>query len=472
MARENQGLHIALIIFVTLTLVLGVTTFIFFRKLEESTIKAKTDSDAAATARLNAEKSQRENEELKKMMGFGEKIPLDTVHEDFNKDMETYATNLPEGERQYRKVVEDMFKVIAKKDASLVELQGLYAAEQLRNENREPNAKSQVAVFQAGQEKAQQDLVGERAKFNDARTKITAEKDELAVKLDKAQKDAVATVDKIKKNLDETQKSMEKLQRSLQDRSEQLNKVVAQTFEEADGKIRWVNQRNRTVWVNLGQADGLPRQTTFAVYPSDASDVTQANKKASIEVTQVLGDHLAEARIVDDSITDPILPGDLIHTPIWTPGERQRFALSDGMDVDGDGRSDLELVRSLITMANGTIVAELDDKGNRTGKMDTNTRYLILGKQHDENTAKAVGEARVRMIREADTLGIQKVPLSELLKKMGYRTPTPVVRYGPGANPADFRPQPEGGVTRSSGNSVSPLFQPRKPPQNTRGSAY
>jgi len=146
--------------------------------------------------------------------------------------------------------------------------------------------------------------------------------------------------------------------------------------------------------------------------------------------------------------------------------------LSDGMDVDVDGRSDLELVRSLITMANGTIVAELDDKGNRTGKMDTNTRYLILGKQHDENTAKAVGEARVRMIREADTLGIQKVPLSELLKKMGYRTPTPVVRYGPGANPADFRPQPEGGVTRSSGNSVSPLFQPRKPPQNTRGSAY
>ena len=34
MARENQGLQIALIIFVMLTIVLGVTTFIFYHKYD------------------------------------------------------------------------------------------------------------------------------------------------------------------------------------------------------------------------------------------------------------------------------------------------------------------------------------------------------------------------------------------------------------------------------------------------------
>ncbi len=40
MARENQGLQIGLIIFVMLTIVLGVTTYLFFRQYEEATIKA------------------------------------------------------------------------------------------------------------------------------------------------------------------------------------------------------------------------------------------------------------------------------------------------------------------------------------------------------------------------------------------------------------------------------------------------
>ena len=31
MARENQGLQIALIVFVMLTIILGVTTYLFFR---------------------------------------------------------------------------------------------------------------------------------------------------------------------------------------------------------------------------------------------------------------------------------------------------------------------------------------------------------------------------------------------------------------------------------------------------------
>jgi hypothetical protein len=470
MARENQGLHIALIIFVTLTLVLGVTTFIFFRKLEESTIKAKAEADRASTEKNNADKVQKDNLELKRMMGVEATANLDTINEDFNKQMTTYAGNFEEASRVYKKVVEYLDGVVRKKDATIADLEVKLQDEKNRNEIREQIKDPQIAEHKKAAEAAEADRASEREKFNQDRQTITQEKSALAAKLDKAQKDAVAVVDKIKADLEETQKRTQKVQQALQDRSEQLNKVVNQSFETADGKIRWVNQRNGTVWVNIGQADGLPRQTTFAVYPAAATNVENASKKASIEVTQILGEHLAEARILEDNVGDPILPGDLIHTPIWTPGEHQRFALSDGMDVDGDGKSDTEIVRNLITMAGGVIVAELDDKGNRKGKMDTNTRYLVLGKQHDENTSKATIEARTKMIREADMLGVQKAPLAELLKKMGWKNQTPVVHYGPGANPADFRPQAPEGVNPVSRGTVSPLFQPRTPPR--KGSAY
>ena len=39
--------------------------------------------------------------------------------------------------------------------------------------------------------------------------------------------------------------------------------------EVADGKVTWVNQRSRTVWINLGSDDGLRRQTSFSVFSSD-----------------------------------------------------------------------------------------------------------------------------------------------------------------------------------------------------------
>ncbi len=473
MARENQGLHIALIIFVALTLVLGVTTFMFFRKFEEATLKAKANLDQANADRLKAESAEKDNTELKRLIGCGQTDKMDAIHEEFNKQMETYAANFEENARDYRKVLEYLFGVIRKKDTTIAELQVALQDEKTVRELVEATKQPQLDQFKAAQDAAQKDLAEERGKFNEDRQLISQQKTELAQKMAKAQKDAIAAMDNIKKNMDEQKKLVGTLEKSLEKRSQDLAKVTQTTFEDADGRISWVRQRDGVVWINLGQADGLTRQTTFAVYSSDATDMAKAEKKADIEVTQVLGEHLAEARIVEDKISDPIVPGDLIHTPIWTPGERQRFALTDGMDVDGDGKSDTEIVRNLITMTGGIIVAELDDAGKRTGKMDTNTRFLILGREHDENTPRVVGEQRVRMIRDADTLGVQKVPLSELLKKMGWKNQTPVVRYGKGANPEDFRPRlPDGQVPRVSDGSVSPVFQPRKPPRSAVGGAY
>ena len=41
--------------------------------------------------------------------------------------------------------------------------------------------------------------------------------------------------------------------------------------------------------------------------------------KEKLFMRNLLGDHLAEARVTDDQLADPILPGDRLYTPAWNP---------------------------------------------------------------------------------------------------------------------------------------------------------
>ena len=67
-ARENQGLQIALIVFVMLTIVLIVTTFLFFQNYRDEQTKNKKAADDVATANKDREKAKNESAECKAAM--------------------------------------------------------------------------------------------------------------------------------------------------------------------------------------------------------------------------------------------------------------------------------------------------------------------------------------------------------------------------------------------------------------------
>jgi len=226
------------------------------------------------------------------------------------------------------------------------------------------------------------------------------------------------------------------------------------------------------VWINLGRADSLARQVTFSVYPVDITDMTAKGvRKAKIEVTQILGDHLAEARVVDDEISNPILPGDKIFTPVWNPGEKRHFVLAGLMDVDGDGRSDLQTVLNLIAINGGVVDCYITDAGKQVGQITVNTNCLILGEAPTEKGDARQRDAFTKVLREVDQLRLQKVQLADLLQRMGWKNMSPVIQFGRGANPKDFRAKPEAGTPRKSTGSVSDVFQKRQPPK-APASAY
>jgi hypothetical protein len=206
-------------------------------------------------------------------------------------------------------------------------------------------------------------------------------------------------------------------------------------------------------YINLGWDDGLHRRITFSVYPQGTTDVAKATSKGKIEVINVTGPHLAEARIIDNPTNNPLLPGDMIHTEGWHPGQHEHFAIAGMVDIDGTGRDQTEKLHDLILANGGYVDAEIainpkvmtaDGRPTTSVKglgpngegMTVNTRYLILGEMTTEKQDSQVRIApSTAMMNAATRLNVEVIGLQKFLAMMGY-TPRAAAaggEVGPGA---------------------------------------
>lgn len=471
MARESQGLQIALIVFVMFTIILGVTTFLFSKEYGKTKALAAEKQKAAEEASAAQKAAEQENMRLKQVVGHSDTATLSEVDEAFNTDIQTYAKNLNETNLSYRAICQSMFKEVTDKNAELAAAKKQIVDIQLANQNLEKAKEAQLQQFLARAKKAEDDLAAEKAKYLADRGQLTQTVQQVegqkTTERQQAQA-AIAKVDAEKKDLASDNHTLKMTNSVLRDRLEEQTKEIIQP----DGKITFVNQSQGTVWIDIGRAAGLSLLTNFAVYSADTNDLTTAaTKKGAIEVVALVGDNMAEARILEDVISDPIMPGDRIHTNLWKPGERQRFALTDGIDLDGDKRSDIDEVRNLIAMNGGIVDFWLTDDGKPNGQLSAGTRFLVLGKEPETADLDRLN-ARTKVIEEAKMYGLKIISLTDLLNGMGYVRTTPVVRYGAQANPIDFRAKPPEGVPRVSSGTVSDLFQKRNPPTPAARSAY
>ncbi len=467
-SSDNQVIQIFMIVFSILTLILAVTTFLFYQSYKEADERARKDGQDLQKAREDIRTAQTELNDLKQMVGLKPELQAPAVKEQFDKDMVAFAANFPEEKRHYRDALEFLFTTLSDTNKHLadvqVQLEELKEGFRVREEIKQKQIDEHAKAAQA----AADDLAEERAKFKTSLDTINAEKDDLAKKLQTQQQQ----MDTAKEEHEKTQKQLNtdlaNAQANLRDLEEKYREETRQTFEVADGEVVKVNQANGTVWINLGSADELRRLVTFSVYTSQENDVARNERKGSIEVTQVLDAHLAEARILDDQLTNPIVQGDKIFTPAWHPGRVERFALVGLFDINDDDKSDRQLIRDLVLRSGAVIDAELDDSGQKTGQMSINTRFLVRG---DEPTGEGLA-AYNEMITEARNLGIEQLTVAKFLDHVGYAANNnSVLNYREG-QPADFKAPPRAGGTPKATGNVSPLFRPRQPPRVQRNPAY
>jgi hypothetical protein len=462
MARENQGLQISLIIFVMLAVVLGVSFFLYFRKYDEALGQAKMAEAGRQSAEQKTADVEKERDGLRRLIGYPAK-GLTEMTEQYDADKAPLVqANYPEQSLYYSPMVRYLLNANAELGASLGKNQEEVKILKEKLEVRQKAADNQISGFVAARDTA---VTHAKKVDEDSATEITRRngaEDASLKALQDAQKAAdiqrTALTAEVKKYQEEWQKTLAINKGNI----DKLRRREKTTIADApNGEVTAVSQHTGTVWINIGSDQALERQITFTVYPSDSTNLSKATKKATIEVISVEGARISRARILDDKIADPIMVGDKIFSPVWSP-EPRHFALAGFIDLDGDGKSDLQTALSLIRMNGGVVDAYMDDKGHMVGQMSMDTRYLVMGQEPKlrggehavagKNGQDGTFDTFTEMQKSAETLGVTKISLIELKERMGYKPQAGAQRIG--------KPSSAGGV--------GDKFQPRTPPATSK----
>ena len=222
-------------------------------------------------------------------------------------------------------------------------------------------------------------------------------------------------------------------------------KLEGFSFERPDGTLTFVDQNSLTCYLDIGIRDKLRVGATFSVYKKNNSGVgrSQSDKdlKGKIEIVRLIGDHTAEASIVEQDLDDPLANGDPIYSPIFFPGQKLEIAVVGGLEFDGNPGSDREEFQRIIAGSGAEIVLQVSDEaklidgnGTEVSSADidqlitSKTRFLLVGDLGDENTEDTTQKeinGRIRqhhdtMVRAAENNGVYLLNLSSFLDYIGY----------------------------------------------------
>ncbi|TWU27333.1 hypothetical protein [Bythopirellula polymerisocia] len=463
-SRDNQTLQGVVIGLVLLLILLIVGLLLINNERKKQEARADTAVQDAQSQRQAAGSAQSEANRFKEMMGFKEEDTQDTVQKSFEEDMTKYGSTFDESVRYYSPLLQNLqqenHKLAQSEATAKSNVKDL--DEQLKALKAEKD--KQFAEYDQKYKQLQEDAAGERTKFEKQRQDLIAEQNKLSEQLAQQRQE----VDKARSDLSSAGKKqadqLAKLDRDITLlRSNQLDPDPF--AQPADGLVRWVNQKDQKVWINLGEEDHLRPQVTFMVYSGDESDALKADSKGSIEVTKILSPHMAEARVTSDIPTRPLMEGDKIYSQVWNRGRQVGFAIAGTVDINGDGKSDIEELKRIIALNNGKVDALPGKGGEVDGEMTVDTRYLILGTFPESTMKESVDQqqAWAKMTKSADRLGIETISLDEFLNLMGWKVELRTVALGNSARAEDFPFEAKGDYAPPR-NQYSPgTFRPRKP---------
>ncbi len=265
MARaENQGLQIALIVFVMLTILLAVVTFLYVRNYQEAMAQNVQLTKSAADNKKTADSAQVEINKVKELLGLDVNMTIDKVQATFDEDMKQYAVALPGDKQHYRDALESLWNTNQEIFSQSTKVQGENRKLQDQLARREEERDRQIKEYREKSETEASERVAEHNKFEEDRRGIVTEQQSMVDKItqkDNERAEVAARAAEQQKAADAELKKYASNNVELADRNKRLQD---RRFEVADGKI--VYRANENVYVNLGSADSLAPLTTFSVH--------------------------------------------------------------------------------------------------------------------------------------------------------------------------------------------------------------
>lgn len=407
---------------IAIVLILGLSVATYFSYKDYNKTVAAT-----AEAEKKAESAEKEMQDMAakhatmvRMVSGRDGVDTDKIESDFVTDMDRYKkaierTFRADGDRNrenrktamldesfYNPALKNLAEVLKSKNDELKTLEDKNKILQADFVNYPRLYNTIDETFNREKNAAVKNLADEQKKFQ-------RDLDSTISEMEKIQNDKITEVNRLVEEKDDLSTKKEEVEKELAvvttelpKATQELEDLLRPNVDHFIGNVVSVDLKQSEVTINLGSADGLSARMTFSVYDPSVTSIsftTDTNEKmeiceickrdrslrgtkGTIEVLHIIGPHQAVARILDDVILSPIVPGDGIYTPLWKPGQRLHFALGAGMHVIGLSQHDessqcvdLETVRHIISMEGGVVDCYIDSDG----KNDDSTDRKIIG---------------------------------------------------------------------------------------------
>lgn len=465
MARDDsviRGSMITCMIFLVLSVALN---FFLWHSSNTSSAEAQAAAERLATVQSQVATMETRANRMKAMLGVGnftqaeidemsqntsDDPDMQVIEERFARDMSYFGQEVEPQNRNYPNLPEFLVNAIRTRNVEYGAARDEATKIRTDADADIANARKQQQMAEQQRDDANKKVVLISNQFDEDRARMNQEKEETKDKLQTIIQDfSVQINSKVDENNRLALKNRQ-LQGTIDTQKLQLNELRSDRFETTQGEIRFVVRGGNVVTVNLGYADDLRPGVTFGVFDGDETRLQDAKVKATIQITQLQGPHLAQARVVArPEIRNPIIPGDLIYSPFWAPGRKVKIALAGDIDIDGDERPDNDAIKGMIHAAGAEVAAEVSATGAVTGKLDSSIRFLVVGEEPDtessdptqaELNAQAVA-ALGRVRAKANELGLTIMPawkLQSFLKTIDDTLTTPL---GSAVRGEDFPPE-------------------------------
>jgi hypothetical protein len=477
-ANESQGLKIALVTSIVLTVFLFVTTYFLYSAYSAADARHTSAQEQLAEKTKASGLALNQYEEVRGKVGTKNQeydqakeeisahfkkmdVRLEGVLTAVNAAIQraqaggAQGTELEEAKQNIQKIVaslrsepnksyissidrmEELFENLA---LLTTELSVNYINLRKSLESATSVAKKQVDVETQAAEKSQADVLGEQKKHEEERGILVTKVGELQAANDKQATELANANGKIKQQDEDFTRKQETLTTIIREQRDQLERKEL-ILDRPDGYVTYVDYERREVLVSLNRRQGARPQMKMTIFDAKSPGIPTEKPKGSIELTQV-GDQFSAARIVKTySSIDPIRVGDIVYSAAWSPNTPMRFALVGKMDVNRDGKDDRDELKRMIQEAGGTVDFDLPpaELGKETGTLSPRIDWYVIDNRAPlreqfvaKNAAVEVSQEKLNqrvgeIVREARLNGVRPMTIEHLLAFLGYDMNAPVL---------------------------------------------
>ncbi|MCA1685077.1 MAG: hypothetical protein LC745_03665 [Planctomycetia bacterium] len=476
-ANESQGLKIAVAIFVTLTVILAVSTYFSYSEYSKADAQKLAAEAKSTTANKAALDAISQAEALRKDIGVREEDPeavktaiknehkkvdekLKSMIDQVNsmvakaqasgaqgpelddakaKSQQIAAAYLSEPNKTYISALDRLTDLLKNLTLLTTQLSLNYVdvKRNLENANGVNDLKRKVDIDAfAG---AKSDLSKEIARHESERQSILARIDQFQSENAKMATEIQNLTTKMRRMEDDSSKAMALAQqtiRDLRDRAERKETIL----DRPDGQITFVDYKRNEIHTNVSRAMGARPQMKFTIFDSHSPGIPTDKPKGTVELISV-GDRESIGRIVKTNNTiEPLRVGDYVYSPAWSANDPMKFALIGRIDINRDGRDDREDLKRMIEAAGGKVDYDLPppDAGRETGKLTGGDAWYVIDERGPLNEVYSPSKSvtanenaeflrkQSEAIREARLNGVRPMPIERLLPFLGYDYLAPI----------------------------------------------